>query len=281
MEIKRNIYNNLITFFLILIFTSTIGYTLTLQHHMGSTTLMWSVGFAAIFTCLLRKMPLQNIGWKFGDWKFTWLSLFIPFVYSSIAYGLIWVSGLGEFNNETFTKKLANDFNLANLEPLTILIFYFFYLLTVGMANSIIAALGEEIGWRGFLAPQLSKVMSFGGVCIISGIIWSMWHWPLIFMKVYGSQNINIYYQLACFTLFLTSMSVIMTYIRFKTNNIWNAAIFHASHNIWIQKFFTPMTVSNGNSDWYIDEFGAVPSLTAFVVALYFYKKGKKEFRNG
>ena len=186
--------------------------------------------------------------------------------------------GWGEFNIETLTKKLATNFNLEKSTSHTVLIFYFFYLITVGMANSIIAALGEEIGWRGFLAPQLSKIMSFGGVCVTSGIIWSMWHWPLIFMNAYGSQNLNIYYKLGFFSLFLISMSVIMTYIRFKTNNIWNAAIFHASHNIWIQKFFTPMIISNTDSDWYIDEFGSVPALIAFIIALYFYKKGTKEF---
>jgi len=239
---------------------------------------MWSVGIAAIFTCVIRKIPLTSLGWSFGKWKYTWLSLLLPLAYVTIAYSIVWITGVAEPSNKEFIKTLAEKYHLSTSNSFWILSFYFVYLITIGIANSLIAALGEEIGWRGFLAPQLSKIMSFGTLCVVSGVLWSMWHWPLFMLGVYGSKAVNIYYQLFFFTLFLISMSIIMTYVRFKTNNIWNAAILHASHNIWIQKFFTPLTNTTSQSAWYIDEFGAIPSLTAFLFALYFYNKGKKEF---
>src|SRR5213079_1561718 len=37
----------------------------------------------------------------------------------------------------------------------------FLFLATVGMLGSCLSALGEELGWRGFLVPQLAKVTSF------------------------------------------------------------------------------------------------------------------------
>jgi membrane protease YdiL (CAAX protease family) len=33
------------------------------------------------------------------------------------------------------------------------------------MPNSMSSALGEEIGWRGFLVPELAKSMSVSAVC--------------------------------------------------------------------------------------------------------------------
>ena len=126
--------------------------------------------------------------------------------------------------------------------------------------------------------PELAKSMSFTSVALVSGLIWSMWHWPLIFLGLYGNDVTPLYYQLFFFTLFIVSNAMTMTYLRFKTDSLWTAVIFHMSGNVFIQKFFTPLTVQNESSTWYVDEFGAVPALVAFVVAIYFWRKGKTEF---
>lgn len=54
---------------------------------------------------------------------------------------------------------------------------------------SILLALGEEIGWRGFLVPQLAKLTTFTWVAIISGIIWALWHFPLAIMGMYVAET--------------------------------------------------------------------------------------------
>ncbi len=41
-------------------------------------------------------------------------------------------------------------------------------------------ALGEEIGWRGFLYPQLKAKLGKRKGWILGGIVWGVWHWPLI-----------------------------------------------------------------------------------------------------
>jgi len=138
--------------------------------------------------------------------------------------------------------------------------------------------LGEEIGWRGFLVPEFARFMTFTQVAIISGLIWSVWHWPLILKGLYGNQVTPLYYQLFFFTLFITSNAVIMTYLRFKTNSIWTAVIYHMSGNVFLQKVFSPLAVENESSAWYLDEFGLVPALVALLLAIYFWRKGKSEF---
>src|SRR5258708_15188708 len=57
---------------------------------------------------------------------------------------------------------------------------------TFGLAKSLASSLGEEIGWRGFLVPQLFKSVGFTGTALISGVVWSCWHYPLL---IWGHYN--------------------------------------------------------------------------------------------
>jgi uncharacterized protein len=45
--------------------------------------------------------------------------------------------------------------------------------------SAVAAATGEEIGWRGFLVPELAKILPFSGVALVSGLIWASWHYPI------------------------------------------------------------------------------------------------------
>lgn len=96
-------------------------------------------------------------------------------------------------------------------------------------------------------------------------------------MGIYGSEGTPLLYQLFFFTTLMIVLSVIMTYLRFKTKRLWTAVIFHMSFNIFMQKAFAPFTVLNENSVWFVDEFGAIPALVASAVAVYFWRKGKQE----
>lgn len=149
---------------------------------------------------------------------------------------------------------------------------------SISFIVSLPSILGEEMGWRGLLVPELSKTMSFTWVVLVSGLLWSMFHWPLILMGLYGNDVTSIYYQLFFFTVFITSAGTIMAYYRLKTGSVWTAVVYHASSNIFIQKVFTPITTQNANSSYFVDEFGAVISIVALCIAIVFWKKGVAEF---
>ena len=93
----------------------------------------------------------------------------------------------------------------------------------------------------------------------------------------YGSGYTPLIFQISLFTLFIMSNSVIMTYLRYKTDSVWSAVLYHASSNIFVQKVFTPMTVVDQNSAWYVDEFGVVIPVVALLAALYFWRLAEKE----
>tara|TARA_B100001146_G_C16134105_1_gene413740 strand:- start:86 stop:844 length:759 start_codon:yes stop_codon:yes gene_type:complete len=243
-----------------------------------ATPLMMSVGLATIVTCVIRKRSLASLGWQWGEWKFQWMSYLIPFSIAFSAYLIVWFVGFGDFYNAEFLLKQKENYNLTHWNDTNIFLFHIVLVATVSFVVSLPSILGEELGWRGLLVPELSKFMSFTGVALVSGLVWSVWHWPLMIKGLYGNDVTPLYYQLFFSTLFITSTGVIMAYLRLKTGSLWTAVIYHASSNIFIQKIFTPITVQNTESSWYIDEFGAIIAIIACCVSIYFWKKGVAEF---
>jgi uncharacterized protein len=146
---------------------------------------------------------------------------------------------------------------------------------TYGLVRSVSSALGEEIGWRGFLVPELSKTTSFTATSLISGVIWSLWHYPIL---IYGDYNAGTptWYGLTCFTVLVISISFVFAWMRLKSGSLWTGAILHGSHNLYIQGIFTPITRNTGKTAWFIDEFGCVLPLVAIAFAIYFWSKRRE-----
>lgn len=267
----------LATFLILVVAFYLLGYWLI--YRMGQATpLMLSVGAATLVTCLLRKRKLSSLGWQWGEWKHLRASYLLPLIIALLSYLIIWACGFGEFYNADFLSKQKESYNLGHWNDLAIFLFHFGLIATISFIVSLPSILGEEIGWRGFLVPELAKTMSFTGVGLVSGFIWALFHWPLIILGLYGNDVTPLYYQLFVFSVFITATGVIMAYFRMKTNSLWPAVIYHASSNIFIQKLFTPITITNTNSAWYIDEFGVVIAIVATCVALYYLRKGNAEF---
>jgi len=223
--------------------------------------LMWSPGAAAIAASLLTGRRLSAIGWR---WNWTWalLGYFIPVGYAAVAYGSSWALGLAGVPNETFLASITQRFGGTEGEALTK-----FLLLqgTAGVALSCLSGLGEEIGWRGFLVPELARTMSFTRTALVSGAIWAAWHYPVLLFADYNAGT-EAWYGLACFTVSVIGIGFVFAYSRLKSGSVWPAAILHGSHNLWIQGVFTPLTRDTGHTRWVIDEFGAALALTAIGV---------------
>ncbi len=265
----------LIIFLFLTIVFYCVGYWLIFRLERASP-LMMSVGLAAVVTCFLFKRPLSSLGLKWGDNRYQWISFLVPFGIAMLSYSIIWGFGFSEFNS-VFADTAREDYNLPGWSDTSIIAFHVLLTATFSLLLSIPSVFGEEIAWRGFLVEELSKLMSFGRVALISGVLWSAFHWPLMIKGFYGSGYTPLIFQISLFTLFIMSNSVIMTYLRYKTDSVWSAVLYHASSNIFVQKVFTPMTVVDQNSAWYVDEFGVVIPVVALLAALYFWRLAEKE----
>ena len=122
-----------------------------------STGLMWCPGVAAIITQLVFQRNLRGLGWKPGKFKYLLASYGVPLAYVLVVYAIVWLTGLGSFSPEQLIKQTAAQYNIQVHSTVLFVIVYGVIIATFGLVVSCLTALGEEIGWRGLLVPELSK----------------------------------------------------------------------------------------------------------------------------
>jgi membrane protease YdiL (CAAX protease family) len=214
--------------------------------------LMWCPGVSALITRLVFQHDLRGEGWGLGAPRWLALAYLLPVAYATLAYGAVWLLGLGEVDLSRFTTGTAT-------------------FLVLGTIQSLLSATGEELGWRGFLVPTLAKTMSFGRLAVLSGAIWALWHFPLIIFADYNSGTAT-WYSLLCFAAMVIALAVILAWLRLRSGSVWPAAILHASHNLFVQGFFDRVTVDTGPTPWLTSEFGAALAIIIGITAWLFWR---------
>jgi membrane protease YdiL (CAAX protease family) len=232
---------------------------------------MWSPGLAALLTKRLFGEPISELPWKWGGARYAWLAYLIPLAYALPVYLIVWLTPLGGFLERDFLTRTAAQFGWLNFPPTATLILFLVLTATIGLVAKTSRALGEEIGWRGFLVPELNKVVGFTGVSLISGLMWAAYHFPVLLFGDYN-KGAPAWYSLTCFTLMVVADSFILAWLTLRSNSLWPAAIFHGSHNLFIQSIFTPLTRDTGRTNYIIDEFGIGLVITIGVGAVISYR---------
>jgi membrane protease YdiL (CAAX protease family) len=235
------------------------------------TGAMWSPALAAFATKRIFGEPIGDLPWKWGGARYAWLAYLIPLAYALPVYLFVWLTGLGRFADAEFIKHTAEQFGWSNLSPGLILALFVALTAALGLVGKTSRALGEEIGWRGFLVPELSKVVGFGGVGMISGVMWAVYHFPVLLFADYN-KGAPAWYSLGCFTLMVVADSFILAWLTLRSKSLWPAAIFHGSHNLFIQSIFTPLTRDTGPTNYIIDEFGIGLVITISIAALFSWR---------
>ncbi len=108
-----------------------------------------------------------------------------------------------------------------------------------GISINAIVALGEEIAWRGYLLDTLSNELGFWQAALLVGIMWGLWHAPLVIKGYNFSLSIlqgcggggNRISTLIVFTFFTSSLGLVLAWLRRLTNNIYLAAAGHGTVN--------------------------------------------------
>jgi membrane protease YdiL (CAAX protease family) len=154
----------------------------------------------------------------------------------------------------------------------------FLFTATAGVVISSLTALGEEIGWRGFLTPALRKLCSFTQMSFLVGNLWFLYHLPLLLFTDYLSKASNAPLPLAltCFFITILSATFIAGWLRLKTGSVWPAVLLHAVHNIFIQYFFDSLTVDRGKTNYITTEFGIGLAILYSLSAFYFWTRRKE-----
>ncbi len=84
----------------------------------------------------------------------------------------------------------------------------------------------EETAWRGFALPRLQARYSALSASLILGVLWGVWHLPLVFIPGSFQSTVNFF----GFVLSAVAMAILMTWVfNHSRGSVFVAAIFHAS----------------------------------------------------
>lgn len=134
--------------------------------------------------------------------------------------------------NLTSLKELLQNQGIT-IDANIVLIAQFAQAILIGPIINIIFTLGEEIGWRGYLLQKLCNQFSVQKSIIISGVIWGIWHAPIIAMgHNYGTGYVGApwggIFAMIVFCVFLGSY---ISYLTIKTKSVIPAGIAHSAIN--------------------------------------------------
>ncbi|WP_103020447.1 CPBP family glutamic-type intramembrane protease [Salinibacter altiplanensis] len=112
--------------------------------------------------------------------------------------------------------------------PSVFLAVSFVQVLGAGATLNLVFALGEEIGWRGFLHRRLEG-LGFWTASGVVGVVWGVWHAP----AVYYGYNFpdHPYLGIVMMTLLTLLMSPVLAHLHAQARTVLAPGLFHGTFN--------------------------------------------------
>lgn len=240
---------------------------------------------------LIARARFSEMGWNprfSSNSKLLLFALLMPTVFTLVGAGLYFLvfpddfdtSGklLSESELDALAEFKADGRSYADFVTGEIVSSVFSFYLII----AIFWGLCEEIGWRGFLYPELKKYTRRTKALILGGVIHGAWHFPLMVLMgyEYGTDYIGApFLGLVAFCIFTVSTGIISDYLYVKSKSIWFPAIFHGAVNSSFNPRFLrgdehPERTIFGPAE--IGLISGIPIVIAAAVILYIENKNEK-----
>lgn len=204
---------------------------------------MAAMMFVPMLGVLLSGSKLSGMGWNPRIKKnikpilIAWFAPAVLTAVGAVLYFLIFPTHFDMSGN--YLVGAVGEEALAQLEaqgltyPVYIIISAVSCLTYAPLLNGALA-LGEEIGWRGFLYPQLKARFCRSIGLLLGGVIWGVWHAPLIWLIGYEYGTDYFGYPIVgilLFCVFTIAMGMICDRLYEKSGSIWTPSICHGAVN--------------------------------------------------
>ena len=205
--------------------------------HQGAAAIffalaMWAPGVAAIIVNLfVKKEKFSNLNLKrLGPKRYyLWAWLLFP-VLAVLAGVLTVLFGLGQLDLEfTAIQQSIAQMPDTGMSPALLTIIQIIAALTFAPLFNTIFALGEELGWRGFLLPELLPLGQWKAV-LIGGVIWGLWHAPAIWQG-HNYPTVEPWIGVLLMIVFTLLAGIILSWLYLETQSPWAPALGHGALN--------------------------------------------------
>ena len=200
---------------------------------------MFAPALANVFTRLITKegwghlslRPKFKSGWKY--WLAAWFLPGILTVIGGVIFFLVFPKYFDPQMKNYAAQVAAAYGNTPMPYPMMVLALIQFVqaMLLSPLLNGLFT-FGEEFGWRGYLLP---KLMPLGGrkSVLISGVIWGVWHWPVIAM----GHNYGLDYPgapwlgMLMMVVVCICLAALLSWTTLRAGSVWPAVIGHGAVN--------------------------------------------------
>lgn len=195
--------------------------------------------FVPLLGVLVARKNLKGMGWIPKGKKVVLplvASWFAPIIFTALGallYFLVFPSHF-DASGQAMDGFLLEQLEAAGISYSVYLIISIVACVTYAPIINTVVALGEEVGWRGFLYPQLKDKFGIKAGRIFGGIIWGIWHWPLIWLigYEYGTEYFGYpVVGMLAFLVFTVTLGIIEDWVYEKSGSIWVPALLHGSVN--------------------------------------------------
>lgn len=187
---------------------------------------------SVLFTqMILGEKAFSSCGFSFRInrwWFVAWAGFLVLPVLAALAS--VMMPGVGISLETEYLQKSMDSFAAQGLTtgPWGILGITCGSGLLAGATINTLFALGEETAWRGYLANCLDS-LGFWKKSLVIGLIWGVWHAPLILMgHNYPSNPVA---GVAMMTALCILLTPIMMFLRERAGSVMAAAIAHGTMN--------------------------------------------------
>jgi membrane protease YdiL (CAAX protease family) len=163
------------------------------------------------------------------QWPFYIFALLLPLFVVGVIVALAVVFNVGQpdFSLQDSLGKLYPGTRFPSIPPIAYAVLPIELMIDSLLFTPVLW--GEEFGWRGYLQIRL-----FGDrpllAAMTTGLIWGVWHYPLILMGYERYENIS--FGLLVFPVSTILLSIIFGWLRRKTNSVWTTSLAHSATNV-------------------------------------------------
>ncbi|WP_026119269.1 CPBP family intramembrane glutamic endopeptidase [Nocardiopsis ganjiahuensis] len=209
-----------------------------------SVAMMTTPAIAALVVVFLMDKPRQK-AWTLGLWPlkparrligYAALGIFgsIALVLAALPIGALLGVYPADFTNfSAFQQVLDEQAGTAGPGEIPIptgaLIALQLAVLPLAAFINLIPALGEELGWRGWLLPKLMPLGTLPAL-LAMGVIWGLWHAPLILLG-YNYADAPGWLGLTAMVVMCILVGALFGWLRLRSGSVWPAALAHAAFN--------------------------------------------------
>jgi membrane protease YdiL (CAAX protease family) len=135
---------------------------------------MFTPLLAAAVTVLTSDAGIDTLGVRLGNPRWLLVSAVLPLVLAVLATGVaIAVPGIAFSPGATLLPGVQLPSGIVGtLATIGVI-------LVLGVTVNAVMAVGEEVGWRGYLLWELAP-LGYGRASLAIGAIWGLWHAPVI-----------------------------------------------------------------------------------------------------